>query len=39
MKGKPVHYLLLGLAALGVIYVYHMVSAHQGASILPVPSH
>lgn len=36
---KPIHYLILGLALFGAIYVYHMVTAHQGTSILPVPSH
>lgn len=39
MAMKPMHLLCLGLAALGAVYLYHMLSAHQGASILPTPSH
>lgn len=33
MKAK--HVLFLGLAIVGVLYVAHMLSAHQGQSILP----
>lgn len=32
---KVKHVLLLGAAAIGVLYVAHMMSAHQGSGILP----
>jgi hypothetical protein len=31
---KVKHLLFLGLAAIGVLYVAHMVTAHKGQSIL-----
>ena len=32
---KVIHFLFIGAAAIGILYVFHMVTAHQGKQILP----